>query len=261
MSQPGFPAVDTPDMDDAMSVDVPVTHQPAPARATAATSGRGRGRGRWTRTKSTRVTKPAQPKAPAGRGRRHKVYESVKLQAAHERTQELKQVFSSVVKLVKPAVQEIADRSVNELLENPAIYKQVPEYDECKKFLRQRHAGTVEQCNERLRMGLAMTEHVWKAQQEKVHEEFAVRVHRRFMHPSHPSQPDPQLTHRLQQIKVGELCEERYGQLLRQVDILDFLYDNRLPLNVSCFQKMSCLLLLCPVQCQLTCAPEAAGSS
>ena len=249
MSQPGFPAADTPDMDDAMSVDVPATHQPAPARASAATSGRGRGRGRWTRTKSTRVTKPAQPKAPAGRGRRHKVYESVKLQAAHERTQELKQAFSSVVKMVKPAVQEIADRSVNDLLENPAIYKQVPEYDECKNFLRQRHADTVEQGNERLRQGLAMTEHVWEAQQEKVNEEFMVSAHRHFMHPSHPSQPNSQLTHRLQQIKVGELCEERYGQLLRQVDILDFLWDNRLPPNVSRFQKRlaSCRCVPCNI--------------
>jgi hypothetical protein len=173
MRQPSVPAAD-PEMDDAMSVDGPATHQPAPARGT---STRGRGRGRWTRNKGTRVTKPAQQKPTAGRGRRHKVYDSAKLQAAHERTQELKQAFSAVVKFVKPAAQEVAERSVNELLENPAIHKQVPEYDECKKFLRERHRDAIKQCDETLQQGLAMTEKVWKAQREKVNEEFTVSAH------------------------------------------------------------------------------------
>jgi hypothetical protein len=37
----------------------------------------------------------------------------------------------------------------------------------------------------------------------------------------------------LQQTKVAELCEERYGQLLRQLDILESLHDKGLPVDVS----------------------------
>ncbi len=174
MSQQSQSAFDTPDMDDAASEGLTAAQQVPPTRASAASSGRGRGRGRWARTKSTRVNKPPQQKTTSGRGRRHKVYDSLKAQAAHERTQELKQAFSAVVKLVKPAAQEIADRSVNELLEDPALYKQVPEYDTCKTFLSERHQDTLKQADAALEHGLAMAKHVWKAQEYKVKQEYAV---------------------------------------------------------------------------------------
>lgn len=176
MSQQSNRPADTPDMDDGASEDVPVTQSATTSRGTA--SGRGRGRGRWARPKNTKIVKPAQQKATSGRGRRHKVYDNLKVQAAHERTQELKQAFLAVGKLVKPAIQEIADRSVNELLEDPTLYKQVPEYGATKKFLRERREATIRQCDDRLRQGLAMAEHVWKAQRQKVMEEFTVSTSR-----------------------------------------------------------------------------------
>ncbi|KAK3302396.1 uncharacterized protein B0T15DRAFT_496864 [Chaetomium strumarium] len=208
MSQQSLPAADVPEMDDAMSVDAPLTQHASPARAPTATSSRGRGRGRWTRARSAKVTKPAQQRgAPAGRGRRQKVYDSLKVQAAHERAQELKQAFAAVGKLVKPAIQEIADRSINELLEDPDAHKKVPQYDAIQDFLRQRHEDTIRQCDESLREGMDMAKHVYEAECEKVHETF--------------------------KIQLGELCEDRYGQLLQQLDILEFLYDNGLPVDLS----------------------------
>ncbi|KAK4236404.1 hypothetical protein C8A03DRAFT_45612 [Achaetomium macrosporum] len=207
MSQQSFPAVDVPEMDDAVSVDVTLTQHASPARATTATSGRARGRGRWSRVRSAKVIKPAQQRgAPAGRGRRQKVYDSLKVQAAHERAQELKQAFAAVGKLVKPAIQEIADRSINELLEDAEAYKKVPQYTAIEDFLRQRHEDTIRQCDARLKESLAMAKHVYEAECEKVHEAF--------------------------NIKVGELCEERYGQLLQQLDILEYLHDNGLPVDL-----------------------------
>ncbi|KAL1843665.1 hypothetical protein VTJ49DRAFT_365 [Mycothermus thermophilus] len=203
MSQPSNTPNDVADMDDTMSVDAPVVTQQAPA--TRGTSGRGRGRGRWPRSKANRVTKPPTKGGP-GRGRRHKVYESSRLQAAHERCQELKQAYAAVAKLVKPVVQEIADRSINELLENPEIHKQVPEYQDVMSFLRKRRDDAVETCNRRLEHGLAMAEHVWKAQQQKVHDEYTT--------------------------KLAEMCEDRYGQLLLQLDILEYLHDNNLPIDL-----------------------------
>jgi hypothetical protein len=35
------------------------------------------------------------------------------------------------------------------------------------------------------------------------------------------------------QTKLAELCEDRYGQLLQQLDILEYLFNNRLPVDVS----------------------------
>lgn len=172
MSQPSNAPNDIGDMDDAMSVDTPVAAQQVPpTRGTG--GGRGRGRGRWARSRVTRITKPPQ-KGSSGRGRRHKVYDSSRLQAAHERCQELKQAYSALSKLVKPIVQELADRSINELVEDPEAYKQAPEYQEVMSFLRQRRDDTIQTCNRQLEHGLAMAEHVWKAQQQKVNDEYAV---------------------------------------------------------------------------------------
>jgi hypothetical protein len=191
MSQQSSQPADSQEFDDAMA------EYASPAKAAAATtnaaattttsttttSGRGRGRGRWTRTKN-KVVKPPQPKAPTGRGRRHKVYDSLKAQAAHERAQELKQAFSAVVKLVKPAVQEIADRSINDLLEDPAALQEAPNHNVAQNFLRGRHQGALAKSNLQLQYGLDMTEHVYQAECKEVTQSFDVS-HRPLYH-DHP---------------------------------------------------------------------------
>ena len=240
MSQQSSQAVD-----DAASEDASLLAQPAssaratPTAAAAAaasattttttttTSGRGRGRGRWARAKG-KVTKPAQPRAPTGRGRRQKVYDNLKAQAAHERAQELKQAYNSLAKLVKPALQELADRSVNELLEDPAVLEEVPEYAPAEKFLRDRHRDELAKCDIRRQMDLQMAEHVYRAECEQIMHSFNVSPPSRHL----PSAFRPPSADRSQQVQLGELCEERYGQLLRQLDILEQLYDNKLPVDV-----------------------------
>jgi hypothetical protein len=176
MSHHNLLTSDIPEMDDAASMDTPLSNPAGPTRASTTTSGRGRGRGRWARVKNARVTKTAQPRASAGRGRRQKVYDSLKIQAAHERAQELKQAFAAVGKLVKPAVQEIADRSINELLEDPAAFEMVPEYATTKTFLRKRRDDTIKLEDVRLKHRLAMIEHVYKAECQKAHEAYTVSV-------------------------------------------------------------------------------------
>lgn len=51
----------------------------------------------------------------------------------------------------------------------------------------------------------------------------------------------------LAQTKLAELCEDRYGQLLLQLDVLEYLYDNNLPIDVrilsSYFSPLSFPLL------------------
>ena len=171
MSEQGSQVVDGPEVDDAASEDVSlalsasaarVGNNGSPAKPTG--SSRGRGRGRWSRLNKNKVSKPAPPKVPSGRGRRQKVYDSLKAQAAHERAQELKQAYTTIAKQVKPALQELADRSINELLEDPAAFEKVPEYEETMSFLRERHAGALEACDKEREIGLEMISHVYEAE-------------------------------------------------------------------------------------------------
>ncbi|KAK3990188.1 hypothetical protein QBC44DRAFT_342027 [Cladorrhinum sp. PSN332] len=197
---------DASEADDAMSDILTTAHQPSPARASAPTA-RGRGRGRGSRGGRGKITKPAQAKAPTGRGRRQKVYDSSKAQAAHERMQELKQAFSSIVKVVKPAVQEIADRSINELLEDPTVFEKVPEYGETQEFLRRRFEDTKAKANKALKFGLEMADRVYENEQKAAREACARRIE--------------------------DLMYDRLGQLLQQLDRLEFLRDHNLPLDLA----------------------------
>ncbi|KAK4165389.1 hypothetical protein QBC43DRAFT_33088 [Cladorrhinum sp. PSN259] len=197
--------VDPSEADDAMSDILTTTHQPSPARASAPTT-RGRGRGRGSRGGRGKITKPAQSKAPTGRGRRQKVYDSSKAQAAHERMQELKQAFSAIVKVVKPAVQEIADRSINELLEDPAVIEKVPEYGETQHFLRRRLDDTKAKAEKALQFGMEMARRVYENEQKAAKEACA------------------------RQIK--DLMDDRLGQLLQELDRLEFLRDHNLPVDL-----------------------------
>ncbi len=156
--------------DDAMSDGTPVP-QPSPPKPS--TRGKGRG-GRIARGKG-KIAKPAAPKPVAGRGRRHKMYDSPKAQAAYERMIELKANYSSIAKAVKPAVQEIADRSINQLLQDPSIIQKVPEYQEIQSFLHQRLTDAKKTTDRQLEFGQAMAERVYEGQKEIVHREFQVR--------------------------------------------------------------------------------------
>jgi hypothetical protein len=118
----------------------------ASAQQTSPAKGKGKGKGR--------AKAPAKAKAkitkPAGRGRRHKAYDSITAQAAHERLIELKAAWNSLTKLVKPALQELADRSLKQLNGDPKAHENVPEAEVCTKFLDQRLADTIEAADRRL---------------------------------------------------------------------------------------------------------------
>lgn len=211
-----YPPADLSEADDNVPEEVPVH-----ATATTSTRGRGRGRGRVYRGKG-KIAKPAPVKPTSGRGRRHKVYESVRAQAAHERIQELKSAFATVAKAVKPAVQEIADRNLNQLGQDPSIYKKVPEYEDIENFLTDRLAGTKKTIEMQYKTGTTMLNHLYQAQQEATHDEFTV-----CSPPICRGQPA-----NMEQRCITELCDERYDQLMLQLDILEHLYDNKMPIDV-----------------------------
>ncbi|KAK1756036.1 hypothetical protein QBC47DRAFT_359761 [Echria macrotheca] len=194
-----YPPADLSEADDNTPDDVPV-HQPGPSR------GRGRGRGRVYRGRGGKIAKPAPVKPVSGRGRRHKVYDSVKAQAAHERMQELKSAYSTISKALKPAVQEIADRTLNQLHNDPTIHQAVPEYEEIQSFLKTRLEDTKQLLDLQLRTDSATNEKLYQAQQQVAHEQY-IRC-------------------------LVEECDDRYDQLLVQLDTLEYLLDNNLPIDL-----------------------------
>ncbi|KAK1827799.1 hypothetical protein QBC39DRAFT_419006 [Podospora conica] len=199
VSSPALPAAD-----DAMSDAVPA---PAPA-APATRGGRGRGRGRGSARGRGRVAKPAQPKTTSGRGRRQKMYESARCQAAHERMQELKSAYAAVAKAVKPVALEIADQSLAELTNNPDVFKQVPEYEQIQSFLKERLDDTKSAIDMERDIESRMLDHLYAGQQEITHNEFnASRC-------------------------LAAHCDDRYDQLMLQLDILEDLYNNNLPVDL-----------------------------
>ncbi|KAK4192083.1 hypothetical protein QBC35DRAFT_374403 [Podospora australis] len=175
--------------------------------STRGKAGNARGGGRSTRGgRTTKVSKPTQAKPPAGRGRRQKVYDSSRAQAAHERTQELRSAYSALMKILKPAAQELAERSISDLLEDPTIHERAPEYGDVLGFLQERHADATRKFGLALQHGINMAEHVYKGEQEAAREAFARRVE--------------------------ELTEDRLGELLQELERVELLHSLRLPIDL-----------------------------
>ncbi|KAK2004829.1 hypothetical protein LX36DRAFT_676653 [Colletotrichum falcatum] len=89
--------------------------------------GRGRGRGRKT---AAPKKEPPKPAAAAGTGRRgrFKQFADDKVQANYERQRELKATYAALANVVKPALQDLASRTVKKLTKNEAYHMLVPEF-------------------------------------------------------------------------------------------------------------------------------------
>ncbi|KAK1691236.1 hypothetical protein BDP55DRAFT_258653 [Colletotrichum godetiae] len=89
--------------------------------------GRGRGRGR----KAVAPKKePPKPAATAGTGRRgrFKQFSDDKVQANYERQRELKAQYAALANAVKPALQDLASRSIDTLTNDKDYHTTVPEF-------------------------------------------------------------------------------------------------------------------------------------
>ncbi|KAI1463342.1 uncharacterized protein F4812DRAFT_252086 [Daldinia caldariorum] len=78
-----------------------------------------------------------------GRGQK-KVYSDPRVQAAYERQRELRDVYSQVALSVKPALDEIADQNIKNLLTSRDGHKGVPEYYAVQKQLDQQLQNALE---------------------------------------------------------------------------------------------------------------------
>ncbi|KAK3333395.1 hypothetical protein B0T19DRAFT_440153 [Cercophora scortea] len=200
-----FRSADTVDPDEVVSEDATPMPRAGPGRG--GFRGRGRGGSRALKARAAKIAKPSAPTKTAGRGRQKKMFDSLKAQAAYERAQEIKMAYSAAAKALKPALQEVADRSVNEIMENPTIITQVPQFHEIQGFLRKRLDDTLQQNDNQLAIELNMAKHVWEGQQKVVRDSYITQLE--------------------------ELTDEQIDELLLRVERLEYLYDNKLPLDLQ----------------------------
>jgi hypothetical protein len=67
----------------------------------------------------------------------------VKAQAAHERMAELKTNFNTLARAMKPALSELADRTIKKLTDEPDLAEKAPEAAEIRRFLDSRLGETI----------------------------------------------------------------------------------------------------------------------
>lgn len=150
------------------TVNSPRGETPSQQVSPAKEKAKGRGRAAGKPKVTTKVTKPM------GRGRHRKAYESVKAQAAYERHVELKAAWNSLVKLVKPALAELADRSLKKLRSGANAHLGIPEAETCHRFLDQRLADTIDAAGRRLDMDKKLNEATLQTNQTVTNAAFVV---------------------------------------------------------------------------------------
>lgn len=138
--------------------------------------GRGRGGGRGGASASTTVAKTTT--APRGRGGlrrgRAKHFTDSRVQAAYERQRDLKATYQAVAHALKPALAELAERSVDDMMANPEAHKQSPEYRRVMDQLKKNLADKFALYNRRLKHDLKLADDLYAADQYLADQEYEV---------------------------------------------------------------------------------------
>lgn len=147
-------------------------------------SGRGRGRGAGGRggasnnnTASTSgVTKSSVARGGRGGTRRGRAknFSDSRVQAAYERQRDLKATYQAVAQALKPALQELAERNIDELLQNPESLKATSEHGPVISQLKDNFAKRTAEHDKRLECDLQVAEHNYNAKQHIIQQEFKV---------------------------------------------------------------------------------------
>ncbi|KAI1364725.1 hypothetical protein F5Y08DRAFT_201371 [Xylaria arbuscula] len=119
------------------SVHIAGSPAPSPARGRGGHLRKGMGRGGAKKNGRKNAAAPKRGGRPKGRGR-NKTYEDPRVQAAYDRQKVLRDLYSEVASAVKPVLEDLADRTVKTLIENPTAHKAVPEYQALQQELDER---------------------------------------------------------------------------------------------------------------------------
>ncbi|PNP38041.1 hypothetical protein TGAMA5MH_10140 [Trichoderma gamsii] len=137
-------------------------------------AGRGRGGGRGGASSTSGVSKANFPKAGRGGTRRGraKSFADSRVQAAYERQRDLKATYQAVAHALKPALQELADRSIEELLQKADGHRFAPEHWPVVDELNQRLAKKLHLFDRQLEANLTLAEGTYSAEQYVLKQEF-----------------------------------------------------------------------------------------
>lgn len=119
-------------------------------------------------------TKPGRGGSRRGRA---KSFTDSRVQAAYERQRDLKATYQAVAHAIKPALQELAERSIEEALKEPDFFKTVPEYKPLVRQLQSKFDGRLAQHHRRLECDLNLAKATYDAELYVAEREFQVRLH------------------------------------------------------------------------------------
>ncbi|KAK8081546.1 hypothetical protein PG996_000327 [Apiospora saccharicola] len=152
---------------------------PSPAKGKAGST-------RKTTTTTSAVTAARAPVAKRGRGKpgrgrgggrgkgrgRNKTYDDTRVQAAHERQKELKELYSEVASAVKPALERLAELSINCMIDNPSAHKEVAEFHVIKQQLQDQLDARIKSVEAVMHERIKLAEKEYHIHNEISHQKF-----------------------------------------------------------------------------------------
>ncbi|KAJ0375356.1 hypothetical protein COL26b_006412 [Colletotrichum chrysophilum] len=179
---------------------------PTPQPTPRATRGRGRGRGRRPAVPRKEAAPKPAPTAGTGRRGRFKQFSDDKVQAAYERQRELKAQYAALANAVKPALQDLATRTVRRLTKDGDYYTSVPEFDVVTDHLQDRFTKRLAVAKTKLGIDQKMVLAAKEMQREAVQEIFENGL---------------------------EDLEDRFlDAQIHRLDLLEYLHDHGLPIDL-----------------------------
>jgi hypothetical protein len=161
----------------------------ARGRGRGGRGGRGRGRGAGSRGGANTSVMPKTANGGPGtrgggrggsrRGRAKHFLDS-RVQAAYERQRDLKATYQAVAHALKPALQELAERTTDELLQQSDAYKQANEHLPVIEELQRKLDKRIAECDRRRELDLNLAEGIYIAETYVTEREFQVRLYSRL---------------------------------------------------------------------------------
>ncbi|KAK6701752.1 hypothetical protein SNK04_011663 [Fusarium graminearum] len=136
--------------------------------------GRGRGGGRGGSTAA--VSKAATAKVGRGGSRRGRAknFADSRVQAAYERQRHLKANYQAVAHALKPALQELAERTIDEAFQNPDKHKHAQEFIPLMQELQDNLDAKIAEYTRRYNRDKELAEHLLKADHYVAQQEYLV---------------------------------------------------------------------------------------
>ncbi len=195
--------------------------------------GRGRGRGGGRGASNINVTKVTSTRGGRGGTRRGRAknFTDSRVQAAYERQRDLKATYQAVAHALKPALQELAERSIDDILQNPDKYKDTEYYFPVISQLRSNLEKRLAEHQNRFDCDMKLAGSTYDAERYVIEQEFKVCL---FFSMNRscislgvmlPSCGGSEVSHRLNLINRTEFrISMKYSTKVRRIALAFFLH-------------------------------------